>query len=139
MTRVCLEIKFLWSLLDELIMVSNVFNLIWVLWSDSGCYMNWEILVLRKWLINWNFSNINYWGYSIWDFRNMTRVRDTSIDGDNDVQVDKLSLAYIKHFGIGCLVGIWFKFNGIIYWIPILCWKYVIRENLIFECRMDGC
>ena len=50
MTRVCLEIKFLWSLLDELIMVSNVFNLIWVLWNGLGYLYelrdtNWEDLV----------------------------------------------------------------------------------------------
>ena len=45
----------------------------------------------------------------------MTRVRDRSIDGDNDVQVDKLSLAYIKHFEIECVIG---------YMIYIL-WNYI--------------
>ena len=41
---------FLWSLLDELIMVSNVFNLIWVLWNGLGYLYelrdtNWEDMV----------------------------------------------------------------------------------------------
>ena len=32
----------------------------------------------------------------------MTRIRDRSRDEDHGLQIDKISLAYVKHFGIGC-------------------------------------
>ena len=35
--RVCLGTEFLWSLLDELIIVIDVFSMILVIWSDIGC------------------------------------------------------------------------------------------------------
>ena len=72
-------------------------------------------------------------------FRKMTRIGDRSINGDHGLQVDKLIfLANVKHCGIGCLFGIWFIINGIIYWFSTLCWKDVICEDLIFEYLMDG-
>ena len=48
--RVCLETEILWSLLDELIMVIDVFSMIQVLWSDLGCLYvlrntSWEGMV----------------------------------------------------------------------------------------------
>ena len=46
----------------------------------------------------------------------MTRIRDRSINGDHGLQVDKISLAYVKHIGIGSLFGIWFIINGIRDW-----------------------
>ena len=67
----------------------------------------------------------------------MTRIGDKSIDGDHSLQIDKISLAYVKHIRIGCLFGIWFIINGIIYWFSTLWWKDVICEDLRFECMVD--
>ena len=66
----------------------------------------------------------------------MTRIGDRSIGRDHGLQVDKF-LANNKHIGIGCLFGIWFIINGIIYWFFTLCWKDVIYEDLRFEYKTD--
>ena len=68
----------------------------------------------------------------------MTRIGDRNINGDHGLQVDKKILAHVKHIGIGCLFGIWFIINEIIYRFFILCWKDVICEDLRFEYLMDG-
>ena len=56
----------------------------------------------------------------------MTRIGDRSIDGDHGLQVDKICLAYVKHFGIGCLFDILLIINGIIYWFSTLWWKEIM-------------
>ena len=68
----------------------------------------------------------------------MTRIGDTSIDGDNGLQADKF-FANNKHIGIRYLFGIWFIINGIIFWFSTLWWKDVICEDLRFEYTMDEC
>ena len=42
----------------------------------------------------------------------------------------------LSTIGIGCLFGIWFIINVIIYWFSTLCWKDVICEDLRFEYMM---
>ena len=57
-----------------------------------------------------------------------------------EIMVCKLFfLANIKHFGIECLYGIWFKLMELYFDFLPCDWKDVICEDLRFENRMDGC
>ena len=50
-------------------------------------------VLIRVWLVVF---------YLVLDFRKMSRIRDRSRDEDHGLQIDKISLAYVKHFEIGC-------------------------------------
>ena len=51
--------------------------------------------------MNWKFSIIDNWSYSILDFRKMTRIGDRSIGGDHGLKVDKFFLANDNNLELG--------------------------------------